>query len=132
MHYHEYRVDKLRRCGDSGGGYRCVHRGVSHVSHFEAESGLESPHKEQVQVPLFAVGNFIPAAAKSKPFTGAAGGAATGAGVGAGAEAPFGDGVSQVSHLDAKVGFDRPHSEHIQVSLLTVGAFMPAAAKLNP
>lgn len=117
MLYHEYKVDGLK---DQGGGrYRYVYRGFSHVTHWDDDSGLESPHKAQFQVPSLTVGTFIPAAAKSKLFTTGAGGA-------------FGFGVSHVSHLPAEVGFDRLHRAHCQVSLLTVGAFIPAAAKSNP
>jgi len=34
--------------------------------------------------------------------------------------------------LDAEFGLESPHREHGQVSLLTVGIFIPAAAKLKP
>jgi len=79
---------------------------------------------------LLAVGTFIPAAAQSKPLTGGAGGVNAGAGAGAVGILP-GKGSSQVEHLDALAALERPHSEQALVSLLVVGAFMPAAAKSN-
>lgn len=109
------------------------HFGVSHATHWEAESGLERPHKEHVQVPLLGVGIFIPAAAKLNPVTGTVGGAGIEIVLGAGgAEHALGDGLSHVWHLDTEEGLDRPQREQIQASFLTVGGFIPAAAKSKP
>jgi hypothetical protein len=58
-------------------------------------------------------------------------GAGEGAGVVAAAEELVIAGVSQVSHFNAEVGFDKAQREQIHVPGLLEGAFIPAAAKSN-
>lgn len=79
-------------------------------------------------------GAFIPAAAKSKALiAGTAGGAGEGA-----VDAAVDEvlevliaGVSQVSHFNTELGFDKAQREQTHVPGLLEGAFIPAAAKSN-
>ena len=64
-------------------------------------------------------------------IVGIAGGAGEGAGGAAAAEELLIAGVSQVSHFNAEVGFDKAQREQIHVPGLLEGAFIPAAAKSN-
>ena len=100
--------------------------------------GFVKAQAEQIQVSEVADGAFIPAAAKSNGLIETAGGAGKGAGAGggAGAGATADDvpvaGVSQTSHFNAELGFDKAQREQIHFSKLLEGAFIPAAAKSNP
>lgn len=127
---------------------RMIYFGFSHVVHVDAASGLGSPHNEQTQVPFSKVGGFRPAAAKSNGFTGG-----VSAGLAEGAANTLNDdvsgfggvlklevdellpagarGSSQIVHLSAVVGLDKPHRLQFQVLLLTVGVFNPAAPQSN-
>ena len=81
------------------------------------------------------MGTFIPAAAKSKPLTGTAGGVGVTAGgvnEGAGSPCGAGAGASHATHFDANNEFVTMQFEHVHTSFLGVGAFIPAAAKSNP
>ena len=76
--------------------------------------GFVKQQREQIQVPELTDGAFIPAAAKSNALiAGTADGAGEGAGGGAAAAAAADDddvpiaGVSQVSHFNAELGFDK-------------------------
>ena len=111
--------------------------GVSQVSHFNAELGFDKAQREQIHVPGLLEGAFIPAAAKSNALiAGTVGGTGEGAGGAAGAGAGADDvliaGVSQVSHFNAELGFDKAQREQIHVPGSLEGAFIPAAAKSNP
>ena len=113
--------------------------GLSQVSHFNAELGFDKEHCEQIHVPGLLEGAFIPAAAKSNALiAGTAGGVGVGAGDAAAADAEeeaaadvLITGLSQVSHFDAELGFDREQCEQIHIPGLLEGAFIPAAAKSN-
>jgi hypothetical protein len=100
--------------------------------------GFVKAQAEQIQVSELTDGAFIPAAAKSNDLIGAAGGASKGAGGGGGgAVATAADdvpvaGVSQTSHFNAELGFDKAQREQIHFPGLLEGAFIPAAAKSNP
>ena len=113
--------------------------GVSQISHFNAELGFDKAQREQIHVPGLLEGAFIPAAAKSNALIGGtAGGASAGEGAGGGAAAAVDDddvlvaGMSQISHFNAELGFDKAQREQIHVPGLLEGAFIPAAAKSNP
>ena len=123
----------------AGGGVAAVDddvpiAGVSQVSHFIAELGFDKEQWEQIHIPGLLEGIFIPAAAKSNALkAGTAGG--TGEGVGGAAVAaddgvPIA-GVSQISHFNAELGFDKEQWEQIHIPGLWEGAFIPAAAKSN-
>ena len=121
----------------AGGADDVLIAGVSQVSHFNAELGFDKAQREHFHVPGLLEGAFIPAAAKSNALiAGAAGGTGEGAGDAAGAGAGADDvllaGVSQVSHFNAELGFDKAQREQIHVPGLLEGAFIPAAAKSNP
>jgi len=110
--------------------------GVSQAWHLDSDFSLEIAHTEQTHWSVLTEGIFMPAAAKSKPLTGTAGGLdATAGGVNggaAGAESPCGVGASHAAHFEADNGFVTMQSEHVHVSFLGVGTFIPAAAKSNP
>ena len=97
--------------------------------------GFVKAQREQIQVSEVTDGAFIPAAAKSNALiAGTAGGA--GEGAGAGTVATANDdvpivGVSQVSHFNAELGFDKEQWEQIHIPGLLEGAFIPAATKSN-
>lgn len=78
------------------------------------------------------VGTFIPAAAKSKPFTGTVGVTAGSVDEGVGSPDGAGAGASHATHFEADSEFVTMQSEHAHISFLGVGAFIPAAAKSNP
>jgi len=96
--------------------------------------GFDKEQREQIQVPEATDGAFIPAAAKSNALKvetrGGAGGGAGSATVTVAAGVPVA-GVSQVSHFDAELGFDKAQREQVHVSGVLEGTFIPAAAKSN-
>ena len=104
--------------------------GVSQALHLDSDFSFEIAHKEHIQVSFPIVGTFIPAAAKSKPFTGTVG--VTAESVDEGASSPGGAGASHAMHFEADSEFVTMQSEHVHISFLGVGAFIPAAAKSNP
>jgi len=109
--------------------------GVSQAWHLDSDFSFEIAHTEHTHWSFLTEGTFMPAAAKSKPLTGTAGGLGATAGVNAGtagAEPPCGAGASHAAHLEADNGFVTMQSEHVHVPFLGVGAFIPAAAKSNP
>jgi len=96
--------------------------------------GFAKAQREQSHVPEATDGAFIPAAAKSNALiTGTAGGAGEGAVDAAtvAADEVLIAGVSQVSHFNAELGFDKAQREQTHVPGLLEGAFIPAAAKSN-
>ena len=98
----------------------------------DSDFSFEIAHKEHTQASSLTVGTFIPAAAKSKPLTGTAGGGGATAGdANEGAGSPCGEGASHATHFEADNEFVTMQSEHVHVSFLGVGAFIPAAAKSN-
>lgn len=119
----------------AAGGVRIVEPrlGSSQIVHLVAGFGFDSPHTPQSQASLLAVGALRPALAQSKDLTGCATGATAvkdGGAVRRGVEMVSPSfGSSQTVHFIASCGLDNPQWLQFQVSLVTEGGLIPAAAK---
>lgn len=117
---------------------------VSQLTHFVADWGFSTSHAAQIHLLLMS-GAFMPAAAQLNPATaGTAGGFGTSTGFGANdpndvvddespaaAAAPPGRSDSHATHLLSSFLFGTAHVTQTHLSFVS-GAFMPAAAQLNP
>ena len=104
-------------------------RGSSQIVHLSVVVGLDNPHRLQFQVLMLTVGAFNPAAPQLNACTSGVG--VEGDEAAGGCELESGLIASQIVHLVAVCGFDKPHRPQFQVPIVPVGCVIPAPAKSN-
>lgn len=102
-------------------------RGSSQIVHLSVVVGLDNPHRLQFHVLMLTVGAFNPAAPQLNACTSGVG--VEGNEAAGGCELESGLIASQIVHLVAVCGFDKPHRPQFQVPVVPVGCVIPAPAK---